>query len=210
MRATTAGLAVALTIGTALAASCATVPSALKYGSLALTGASYLATGKGTSDHLLSALVERDCALLRLVQDRPVCTDRGSPQQATVPRTNGQRAQHTVASDHPPRSTQTTDKPPAFADTAGVYLVIGSFQDRRNAERWRDRHAQWRAAVAPAAERNRETSHYRVVLGPYREAESLRRKVQLASLTQTDVWRVRLCSGTLVAPPCKPELIAQH
>lgn len=38
-------------------------------------GASYASTGKTTSDHALSAATERDCSLMRVFDDEPVCHD---------------------------------------------------------------------------------------------------------------------------------------
>lgn len=43
--------------------------------STAADGASYASTGKTTSDHALSAATERDCSLMRLFDDEPVCHD---------------------------------------------------------------------------------------------------------------------------------------
>ncbi len=38
-------------------------------------GASYASTGKTTSDHALSAATERDCSLMRIFEDEPLCRD---------------------------------------------------------------------------------------------------------------------------------------
>jgi len=73
--------ALILTLGAGLAG-CAAVPPAVKVASLAANGLSYAATGKGTTDHVISAAAERDCALLRGLDDKPVCQDAGEVKTA--------------------------------------------------------------------------------------------------------------------------------
>lgn len=52
---------------------CAPLPAAYMVAVQAVDGVSYVATGKSSTDHLLSAVLDEDCALLRLVSDEPVC-----------------------------------------------------------------------------------------------------------------------------------------
>ena len=47
-------------------------PPILTYASMALDGASLLTTGKTIGDHALSAAVDEDCALLRVVTEQDV------------------------------------------------------------------------------------------------------------------------------------------
>ena len=47
-------------------------PSAYTYFSFALDGASLVATGKSVSDHALSAAVEKDCAMWRLLKEQDI------------------------------------------------------------------------------------------------------------------------------------------
>ena len=49
------------------------VPPALQYASTAATIISYLTTGKGTSDHVISAVTDQDCALHRVVLSSEIC-----------------------------------------------------------------------------------------------------------------------------------------
>ena len=53
-------------------AGCA-LPPALTLASFAADGVSYVATGKSTTDHALSALAQEDCALVRAVKEEPIC-----------------------------------------------------------------------------------------------------------------------------------------
>ena len=55
-----------------LLAGCA-LPPALTVASFAADGISYLATGKSTTDHALSAIADEDCALMRAVKEEPIC-----------------------------------------------------------------------------------------------------------------------------------------
>lgn len=186
-------------------AGCASVPAAVKFGSLALSGASYLATGKGTTDHLISAIADEDCALLRIIQSRPVCVARVGP--AAPPASSDTL----VVADAKPASTPPVT-PQQRVNPAEMFLVIGSFREEANARRWRDEHSRLDAMIA-APEADADESRYRVVLGPFAESESIQRKTEMASVTHADVWRVRLCADTLSAPPCQlapPTIVAQR
>jgi hypothetical protein len=74
-----------------LLAGCA-LPPALTIASLAADGVSYVATGKSTTDHALSAIAEEDCALVRAVKEEAICVPKGTaaaaladPNQEFVP-----------------------------------------------------------------------------------------------------------------------------
>ncbi len=62
---------------------CAPVPPAIMLASQAIDGISYLATGKSGSDHALSAALEEDCALFRVLMGDAVCRIR-EPDLALV------------------------------------------------------------------------------------------------------------------------------
>ena len=50
------------------------LPAAVSIASLALDASSYLASGKTVTDHGLSVVMDKDCALLRVVEG-PVCQE---------------------------------------------------------------------------------------------------------------------------------------
>jgi hypothetical protein len=52
------------------------IPPAISYISAAATVVSYATTGKGTSDHLISAIVEQDCALHRVLFEAEICFEK--------------------------------------------------------------------------------------------------------------------------------------
>jgi len=51
------------------------LPPALSLANLAMSGLSYASTGKGTTDHLLSGAMDRDCALHRSLTEGAICVD---------------------------------------------------------------------------------------------------------------------------------------
>jgi hypothetical protein len=53
------------------------IPTPVSIASYAIDGVSYIVTGKSMSDHALSAVMDQDCALLRIVQGKLVCHDYG-------------------------------------------------------------------------------------------------------------------------------------
>jgi hypothetical protein len=53
------------------------LPPAVTVASFVADGVSYVATGKSTTDHAISAVVGEDCALLRTVQDKAICDPDG-------------------------------------------------------------------------------------------------------------------------------------
>ncbi len=53
------------------------MPPAVTVASFAADSVSYVATGKSTTDHAISAVVRQDCALLRVIQDKEFCDPDG-------------------------------------------------------------------------------------------------------------------------------------
>ncbi|PCI39162.1 MAG: hypothetical protein COB46_09455 [Rhodospirillaceae bacterium] len=51
------------------------VPTAFKFISIAADGFSLLATGKTTTDHAISQVTGKDCAMSRALKSEDVCTD---------------------------------------------------------------------------------------------------------------------------------------
>ncbi|MCG3200406.1 MAG: hypothetical protein NFCOHLIN_00258 [Gammaproteobacteria bacterium] len=201
------------TCGAALLATgvcgCAALPPALKLGTLALTGASYIVTGKGLSDHLISAIAEQDCALLRVAGDRPVCISAQPAMPAAAARESAPRRK---ARTTPAGAAQSFAHRGEVIAAPRYYLVLGSFSAERNAQRWRRSLAYLDTAIAPTESgAGPGSARYRVVMGPYRDEDSLRRRTEIAEMLQQKVWRVRLCSHDLSAPPCTaPAMVASR
>lgn len=68
---------VAVLVFPLLLAGCA-LPPAVTVASLAADGVSYLATGKSTTDHAISAIAQEDCALVRAVREEAICVPKGA------------------------------------------------------------------------------------------------------------------------------------
>ena len=51
------------------------LPPIIEYSTLGVSVASYVFTGKGTSDHIMSAIVEKDCALHRAISEEEICIE---------------------------------------------------------------------------------------------------------------------------------------
>ena len=49
------------------------VPTAVTIASYAADGASFLSTGRSVTDHGISILLQKDCALIRIIRNRPIC-----------------------------------------------------------------------------------------------------------------------------------------
>ena len=54
---------------------CAIIPPFVSYISTGASIASYVTTGKGTSDHLISAMYDEDCALHRVISEEDICVE---------------------------------------------------------------------------------------------------------------------------------------
>lgn len=61
------------------------LPLPITIASTAFTGVSYLTSGKSTTDHVLSATMEQDCALTRSVIGEPVCRAVGPDGEGRTP-----------------------------------------------------------------------------------------------------------------------------
>lgn len=48
--------------------------------STAITGASYVATGKGVSDHVVSGITGQDCQVLNVIKDKSICQESAMKQ----------------------------------------------------------------------------------------------------------------------------------
>ena len=59
------------------------IPPAIQYVSVVATVVSYVATGKGTSDHVISAVVDQDCALHRALLEDEICTENPVADEVT-------------------------------------------------------------------------------------------------------------------------------
>jgi hypothetical protein len=119
------------------------LPPAVAVGSFVADGASFAATGKTVGDHGLSVATARDCAVIgRLLDGKPICLDR--TPDPSIPLEDHRRER--------------------------LFLVVGSFADRGNAEREARRLSSYGATVV-RSEVNGRLLH-RVVVGPVSLAQA--------------------------------------
>jgi len=132
----------ALGVGVLALGGCA-LPVPIQVASWALDGLSYLATDKSVTDHGLSMVTQRDCALLRGLTDGSVCRDwddaatlvadaTGNGQPARpVPQTASARVGFAAAahSDIPPLSVQLDDGMPNVEALANFDTAAGPSED---------------------------------------------------------------------------------
>ena len=81
------------TLGVMVLSGCAAVINPSMITSVFIDGVSYATTGKGPADHLISSLIDQDCAMHRGFTDEAVCTppkDQGILSQA---KTNSEEKQ---------------------------------------------------------------------------------------------------------------------
>ncbi len=151
------------------------LPPAVMIASYAADGVSYVATGKSVSDHGISEVTGRDCALWRVIKGQAICRDEPTELAEPAPVEVGQQA------TLPPGS-----EPRQALDGGHHYLVLGSFANAQNAERLaaghRDRH------VAVASVDGRLT--HRVIAGPLSDREAISLQERLSHEDQPHAWEI--------------------
>ncbi|MEE8513307.1 MAG: SPOR domain-containing protein [Gammaproteobacteria bacterium] len=178
----------ALTILSLSLAGCA-LPAAVKLGLLAGGAASYLTTGKGLSDHAVSAALEEDCAWHRIVTEGALCRDdEHADSTLTSVEEPGQIAATKMAASPTSEDTVAPSSEISVAGAASpqIYLVIGSFRIVENAERYRVRHEAFNSHIVTTeigGERR-----YRVVAGPFKDKNVELARSLLAAAGATDSW----------------------
>jgi hypothetical protein len=153
------------------------LPPAVMIASYAADGVSYIATGKSVSDHGISEVTGRDCALWRIVKGTSICKDEPTPRADPAPVEVGERA--TLPPDGEPAKSIATRQ---------HYLVLGSFANRRNAERLAAASHDGSVVVVTASVEGRVT--HRVVVGPLSEGEAARVRHRLADEDQPRAWEI--------------------
>ena len=105
-----------LLLAAVMLSGCAALPAVVEQASWALSGMSYLSTGKGPSDHALSVVARMDCSVLRVLLLRPLCVPvseqtNESPLAALVRRLFGPSEPIAVAERPGPVPPATRDPP---------------------------------------------------------------------------------------------------
>lgn len=153
------------------------LPPAVMIASYAADGVSYVATGKSVSDHGISGVTGRDCAVWRIIKGQSICKDEPTERADPAPVEVGQQATLPPDAD----ATRRIAAHPR-------YLVIGSFANRRNAERLADGHNDETVTVVTTSVDGRVT--HRVVAGPLTDAQVTHLRQRLADEDQPRAWEI--------------------
>lgn len=200
-------------------------PPIVTYASVALDGASFFATGKSVGDHALSAAIDEDCAVLRMVTEQDVeavCREYASEEEReaamapTVVSAFKTLFTEIEPGKVPPRTAVDPEPvlPVASMDGMGiggardetaenrraVYLMIGNFPFIEGAEKLAARVSGMSAVVAPAMAG--DARYFRVVAGPIAPGGTDAAKSRLAAVGIDNSWAASLCIRDLGAPPC--------
>ncbi len=162
--------AVMLPMVLALPALAGCVPPAVTVASYVADGASYVVSDKSVSDHGLSAVKHQNCATWHFFVGRAVCEDKDNPLP-TAPLDEHRRdgtVKHADGFTRKPPPVAVASEETA-AELPGVYLVVGSFIDRANAERLAARYPAYHPQLVAATVDGRAFA--RVVLGPLDAAQ---------------------------------------
>ncbi len=184
-------------------------PIGLQIASWTMSGISYATTGKSLSDHAISAVMESDCAVHRILLDGRLCVSadavavdtvlaEAEVSPPTVPSATATATAAIVAEieqDLLARSVALTAGEP---EQVGLFAVAGSFQERENANIVRRRYDD--AAIAQAEVKG--AHYFRVVVGPLQQPQWPAAARELERGGAKDVWPVRLCATSLTPPPC--------
>lgn len=184
---------------------------------LAVGGISYLLTGKGLSDHALSAVMDKDCALHRYLTDEAIC---GEPVEATLVAEQAAdshsdgvlsdpSAVSVAAANHEtiavvednlsaPSARRTTIL--AEPGRAEVYAVAGSFNDLKYAYERSMIYRNYNTHIVESP--GSSLTRFRVVIGPL-EDKSLVDLISVPDVADLEpLWTTELCALDLSSPPC--------
>jgi len=131
-------------------------PPGVAIASMAADGASYAATGKSVTDHGVSTVKDQDCKTLRVFTGGAICKDPKHPAPAAPFEDRQARPDALVV----PASAGA----PAAIPPEGQYFAIGTFADRRRAEIYARRYADYFPHLVPTSFAGRAL--LRLVLGP--------------------------------------------
>lgn len=179
---------------------------------LAVGGISYLVTGKGLSDHALSAVMDQDCAMHHLLSDRPLCENTVTDTDENV--LLAKESSPDIATDDPilevdDRVELAVQVEPVVprklspqSDSAPIenYAVVGSFNDLRFAFERSMLYRNYNSLIVENPESS--GTRFRVVIGPLQD-KSLTDMINIDEHhTGEAIWNIELCADSLLPPPC--------
>lgn len=219
-----------LVLGTAFALSGCATSGAMTLLSFGVSGVSLAVSGKSLTDHALSVVLNRDCALWRPVNGDAVCRRSNSSSAALALGAARLEVEKTNPSQPLPiaNSLRDSDRPYGIAGgrrsalavtrsamqpiigarplaventwRARTFAVLGSFKERDNAQRLAGRIGNATNVQVLTTELAMGVRH-RVVLGPV-DAPGMTFHDEMAQRGITEAWPLSLCVRSLRPPPC--------
>lgn len=178
-------------LGAFMCAGCAPLPFTVA--SMLADGVSYAATDKSLTDHGLSALSEKDCAMYRLLTDGIVCrehqgevvvatadTDEPAPPEPEVRQIASPSGNVAV-----PQAKLKTEPVP------GIYMVIASSRDLVTAQTYKIRNPEMSPQVFPMPA-GRHNVIYHIVVGPLLKESYDAARRNAAAHGFKNTWAVRI------------------
>ncbi|WP_114859947.1 SPOR domain-containing protein [Azospirillum brasilense] len=191
---------------------CAGAPVAMTAASFAVDGMLYVGTSKSSTDHMLSAMLQQDCATFRVLSQGYVCKPVIVPvvrSAESVPVPLPETEPPAVPAPPPPAPLPITAEveiaalpatvlPPMPRPAERRFLVVaGSFSKRGQAEAQRARLSHPEADIVAADVRGRRI--HRLVLPPEDRPTALRRLAEIRAAGVGDAWLLTWTGRTVVA-----------
>lgn len=185
----------AIALTTAVITGCA-APVPITVATLVMDGVSYVATEKSMTDHGISALADKDCAMHRVLADEYMCKD--FPKETEVAETKGNPAQTSTRTLRAqPTSAVTAHSGPVSSYGAvgtqvpGVYMVIASSSDQKTAKVY---EAQYKSLTPTlfAMPTGPEKVSYHLLTGPVTRDEYEHARVNLKARGLDNVWALKV------------------
>ncbi|QCN94080.1 SPOR domain-containing protein [Azospirillum argentinense] len=186
---------------------CAGAPVAMTAASFAVDGMLYVGTNKSSTDHMLSAMLQQDCATFRVLSQGYVC------KPVIVPVVRNAESVPVPLPETDPSPAPVPPPPAPLPMTAEVeiaalqpmprsperrFLVVaGSFSKRGQAEAQRARLGHPEADIVAADVQGRRI--HRLVLPPEDRPTALRRLAEIRAAGVGDAWLLTWKGRTVVA-----------
>jgi hypothetical protein len=196
---------------------------------MAISGISYLATGKSLSDNAFSAVTNRDCALHRIIMNETVCLENepspidnnnesllarnktvGTIETEVTSAENIIDPVEDLASDVVTGFVavnisdfavviEETKVPSTEYSSAQTFAVVGSFNNYQYAQRRIEKYVDFNPQIIT---NQAHSTKYRVVVGPVKRNDFIAElPVMVGAETQLP-WEIDLCINDMSPPPC--------
>lgn len=163
------------------------LPASVKVASWAIDGILFLTTEKSATDHGISLVAQKDCALWRGLKGEGICSEPADHDGTALASAEGEDA--TVATEELADFT-TAAGPAPDQRGGGMFFVLGSFSQPENAEELARHHEGLEAGVITA--RLDDRTVFRVVVGPFEPGDQDRMMGTMVRAGVTGAWALSL------------------